>query len=198
MGLIFKKERDNLIIGVWKTTESLTQLTSLSKEISTTNLNSQKRKKEWLSIRLLLSELDPLSKIIYDRHKAPKTNNSKKISISHCDDLSCLILSKKNTGIDIQKVSRKAIKTINKFAEIKNFKNLTEEKATLIWSAKECIYKWHRKGGINFKKDIIIEDFEISQNGTIEAFFNSKIFVLNYLKIEDQFLVYICKCDENI
>ena len=193
MGLILKKEGDNLVIGVWKTTESLTQLSYLSKRTSTTNLNSQKRKKEWLSIRLLLSELDPSAKIIYDRHKAPKTNNSKKISISHCEDLSCLILSKKNTGIDIQKVSSKALKTINKFAEIKNFKNLTQEKATLIWSTKECIYKWHKKGGINFKTDIIIKDFEISQNGVIEAVFKSRMFVLNYLKIEDQFLVYIYK-----
>ena len=118
---------------------------------------------------------------------------TKKISISHCEDLSCLILSKKDTGIDIQKVSSKSLKTINKFAEIKNFKNLTQEKATLIWSTKECIYKWHKKGGINFKTDIIIKDFEVSQNGVIEAVFKSRIFVLNYLKIEDQFLVYICK-----
>ena len=193
MGLIFRKDEDNLVIGVWKTTESLTQLISLSKQISMPNLNSEKRKKEFLSIRLLLSDISPKANITYDRYGAPNTDNAQNISISHCDNLSCLILSKDKTGIDIQKISRKALKTINKFSELKDIKDITEEKATLIWGVKECVYKWYRKGGVDFKEDILVKDFETNQNGNIEAIFQSETLILNYLKIEDQFLVYLCK-----
>ena len=33
---------------------------------------------------------------------------------------------------------------------------------TLLWSCKEAVYKWYGKGGVDFKKDILIKNIIIN------------------------------------
>jgi hypothetical protein len=61
------------------------------------------------------------------------------------------------------------------------------EKATLLWSAKECLFKIYKKGGLTFSTDLAVNNIKESQ---IECFiFNQKI-TLKYEKFKDHWLVY--------
>ena len=47
-------------------------------------------------------------------------------------------------------------------------KNLSKEKATLIWCCKEAVFKWHQTGGVDLIKDIIIPSFILEEKGQIK------------------------------
>ena len=96
-------------------------------------------------------------------------------------------------GVDIEEQSTKALKVSTKFINTENIKLLNQDKATIIWSAKEAIYKWHQKKSINFIKDIKVEDFKVKNEGSIKAYFKNKQVKLNYQKIYNHYLVYICQ-----
>lgn len=192
MGLIIKKEIDDVIIAVWKTTESLSLLEKLYQDASTSHIKLKKRKKEFLSIRLLMKEVLPNTNIRYDKNGSPRINNYKYISIAHSKDLACIIIGPTNNGIDIECVSCKSLNAFSKFGNDHHLKKLTKEKSTLIWAMKESIFKWHKKGKVNFKKDIIISDFDMHENGKVDAIFQKQKLIANYFKVEDQYLAYVC------
>ena len=151
--LSIKKEKD-CKIALWETTESLEKLNQLTSYIATPKFNTEKRKKEWLSSRLLLNEVNPKYSISYNEFGSPKLNNEHNISISHSKGLVAIIISQKKVGIDIEEISEKSLKASSKFISEDNIKNLTADKATLIWCCKEAIFKWHEKGRIDFINDI--------------------------------------------
>jgi len=192
MPIIHKIETEEITILVWKITETLEELIILGKNINTSNHTSEKRKKEHLVTRLLVNEIFPTKTIIYNKFGAPGLDNGKHISISHSKGLVSFIISEKKTGLDIEKISEKPLRLASKFVSEKNLVNLNKEKATLIWCLKEAIYKWHQKGGVDFINDIIISEFFTKENGKVTAYFRQKKINLNYLKINNHYLVYVC------
>ena len=104
-----------------------------------------------------------------------------------------IIISEQQVGLDIEQISEKALKLAAKFISAKNQSNLTKEKATLIWCCKEAIFKWHQTGGVDFIKDIIIPEFSAKEKGEIAIQFKNKELNLNYQKINNHYLVYVCK-----
>ena len=80
----------------------------------------------------------------------------------------------------------------SKFISEKNLRNLNKEKATLIWCCKEAVFKWHQKGGVDFIKDIIIPEFTAKEKGEISIQFKNKELNINYQKINNHYLVYVC------
>ena len=193
MPISHKIETDKIIVLVWEIKETLEELNMLAKNINTSHYSSKKRKKEHLTTRLLLNKICPNRSIIYNEYGAPELDNGKNISISHSKELVTIIVSQQQSGIDIEKISEKALKISSKFVSKNKRKLLTNEKATLIWCAKEAIYKLHQKGNIDFIKDIKITDFEIEEKGKLKAKFKSEILILNYQKIHNHYLVYVCK-----
>ena len=103
------------------------------------------------------------------------------------------MLGNKKVGLDIEQISDKPLKLSSKFIAKNMQKNLSKEKATLIWCAKEAIYKWYQKGNIDFITDIKLYDFEIGEKGTLIAEFQKERLSLNYQKINNHYLVYVCK-----
>jgi len=192
MPIINKIESKNITILVWEITETLDGLLYLNGNINTTNYTSEKRKKEHLVSRLLVTEICPTKAIIYNEFGAPELNNGKHISISHSKELVAFILSDKKTGIDIEKISEKCLSLASKFVSEKNLIKLNKEKSTLIWCIKEAIYKWHQQGGVDFIKDIVIPEFFAKEQGTVTVYFRKKELNLNYLKINNHYLVYVC------
>ena len=192
MPIIHKIETEEITILVWKITETLEELIKLGKNINTSNQTSEKRKKEHLVSRLLVNEIYQKIIIIYNEFGAPELDNGKHISISHSNELVAFIKSEKKTGLDIEKISEKAMSLASKFISEKNLINLNKEKATLIWCLKEAIYKWYQKGGVDFIKDIIISEFLAKEHGKVTAYFRGKKLNLNYLKINNHYLVYVC------
>ena len=192
MPITHKIERERATILVWEITETLEGLIMLSGNINTSNHTSEKRKKEHLTSRLIVNEICPTKTIIYNEVGAPELDNGKYISISHSKELVAVIISDKKTGLDIELISEKSLRLASKFVSEKNLIQLNKEKATLIWCIKEAIYKWHQKGGVDFIKDIIIPEFNAEEHGKVTVYFRKKELNLNYLKINNHYLVYVC------
>ena len=193
MGIIRNTTENNCNIAIWNTQETLDELLKLSKPFDLTKRKNEKRKKEFLSSRLLLEQLNPNAIITYNDFGAPKLDSGKYISISHSKEMVAIIISEQKVGLDIEQISEKALRLAAKFISAKNQSNLTKEKATLIWCCKEAIFKWHQTGGVDFIKDIIIPSFILEEKGQIKIQFKNKELNLNYQKINNHYLVYVCK-----
>ena len=193
MPLAHKLKFSNCIIAIWNTTESLDDLKKESDISDIYIFKSEKRKKEIFSRNLLLNKMIPEAKISYNNFGAPQINTSDNISISHSKNLVAIGFSKLKIGIDIQKISEKALSLSTRFICESNLNNLSIEKATLLWCCKEAIYKWHQKGSVNFKSDIYIYPFELRTSGTVSANFKTEKLSLSYNKIDTFYLVYLCK-----
>lgn len=193
MSIIKTIEKDNYKIAIWKIEESLEELQKLASNISTSHIKSTKRKIEYLITRILLAKKSPNTNIHYNEFGAPFLNTGDHISISHSKELVAIILSKIKTGIDIEKISNKTLLVSEKFINKGKRKNLTQEKATIIWSAKEAIYKWHQRKKINFTKDIKLSNFKVEQKGVVKAYFKEEKLMIKYEKINTHYLVYVCK-----
>lgn len=155
-------------VFVWKITESIDFLKDvyLSKN-SLNRLNSMKsepHQKGFLSIRHLL-KINNITDddLFYNEFGKPLLTSTKKISITHSFDFSAIVISNQNTvGIDIEK-NRDKIKVIkHRFTDLEQG-NLSNEayikQLTYIWGAKEAMFKIHPSGGMNFKNDLIIDNF---------------------------------------
>ncbi len=184
-------KKNEYAVAIWKDSESLDELIKLTPQASCKHINSIKRKKEYLSVRLLLQTILPNSQISYNKYGGPELNN-KNISISHSKGLSAIIISDKKVGIDIEKISHQTLRLSTKFIINGRHEPLTKEKTTLIWCCKEAIYKLYVTGKIDFK-DILIEPFCVKSEGKINVKFNKNIHTLDYKRIHNHFLVYVCK-----
>ena len=186
-------KENNIKIGLWEIEESLEELLQIAETISIPNCNTEKRKKEFLISRLLLRNMSPNTSINYNKFGAPELDNFQNISISHSKGLVAILLGDKKVGLDIEQISDKLLKLSSKFITEDKHDDLSKEKATLIWCAKEAIYKWYQKGNIDFKKDIKLNNFETVEKGTLIAEFKKERLFLNYQKINNHYLVYVCK-----
>ena len=193
MGIIKKYTENNCQIAIWDLNESLTELLKIGARFDSSNFKTEKRKKDFLVSRLLLNELDPNQQISYNSNGAPEISNGKHISISHSKNLVAIIISDKKIGLDIEYISEKPLKLSSKFITGNSHKDLTKEKATLIWCCKEAVFKWHQKGGVDFIKDIIITEFSVKEKEIITIQFKKKELNLSYQKINNHYLVYVCK-----
>ena len=193
MGITLNTTEKNCSIALWDISESLDELLQIADSIDTARFKTEKRKKEFLASRLLLKEIMPNTKIAYNEFGAPELSNGDYISISHSKNLVAVIICTKKVGLDIEQISGKALRLSSKFVSEKNLKNLSKEKATLIWCCKEAVFKWHQKGGVDFINDIIIPEFIVKEKGIITLQFKNKELNLNYQKINNQYLVYVCK-----
>jgi 4'-phosphopantetheinyl transferase len=193
MGIIRNTTENNCSIAIWDTQETLNELLKLSRPFDLTKFKTEKRKKEFLVSRLLVQEISQNTIITYNEFGAPELDNGKYISISHSKEMVAIIISEQQVGMDVEQISEKVLHLSSKFVSEKNLKNLSKEKATLIWCCKEAVFKWHQTGGVDFIKDIIIPEFSAKEKGEIAIQFKNKELNLNYKKINNHYLVYVCK-----
>ena len=177
---------------IWELSETLQELQKKLPKEKTLNIKNEKRKKEYLATRAALTELTD-SYLSYDNFGAPKIKEKKHISISHSSYFICVVISKLPIATDIEKVSEKALALSRKFISKGRHIEINKNKATLIWSAKECVFKLQKRKGVDFKNDIIIEPFKLQKKGILKADFMSVSYKLNYEKLYNHYLVYVCK-----
>jgi len=192
MGLILLKKGKSKSLGIWEISESINELKTLTKGVKLDLIKSQKRKLEILTVRTLLERMCGNVKLDYNKHGAPILNNNKKISISHSKQLVAIIISEFKSAVDIEIISKRILKIKDKFISQYDNINDSKEDLTIAWSTKECIFKWHQKGNLNYKDDISIKSIDHSTK-TIEVSFDENLFILNFLKINKHILVYVCK-----
>jgi phosphopantetheinyl transferase len=163
---------------IWKIEESISKLQEgiVLSENSTTRLNSMKsqlHQRGFLSIRHLLKEVGYTdTDLIYDEFGKPHLENGKFISITHSFTFTAIIVSDKfHVGIDIEKQREKILKIAHKFTPFEEYKTIANvdaliSKLTIVWGAKESLYKIYGKKKLLFLHHIYIEDFKFAHEKT--------------------------------
>jgi len=204
------KPNNHTTIYVWKIEETLsdlaenTPLTARSEERMVA-MKSDLHKRGFLSVRHLLkaagfSDFD----LFYNDNGKPHLTNGKHISITHSFTYSAIAISDFAIGIDIEK-NREKIKIIqHRFVNFeKGFIHKDDdyiEQLTVIWGAKEALYKIYPFGGLTFKNDIDINSFQIADKkttGYIKVEGWDKNYDIRFEQLDGFTLVYALEILEN-
>jgi len=180
--IFFQHQLDgNTRLGIWKIEE--TEEFFRDKVPEHRNVTHPHKRLQHLSGRYLLQFLFPdfpYSLIrIADTRKPFLPDEQYHFSISHCGDYAAAIVSKDSrVGIDVEIPVKKIEKIRDKFLkagelEIFNIQYSINniQLLTLLWSAKESVFKWYGNGGVDFRKQIqLLKQNEA--NETIDCFFS--------------------------
>ncbi len=188
MPIFFQQQiNENTRLGIWKIEEAeefFKGNVPLHREVTHPH-----KRLQHLAGRFLLQYLFPDFPYqlieIADTRKPFLPDEQYHFSISHCGDFAAAIVSKnQRVGIDIEIPVEKIAKVLYKFvsaAEHETF-NLVEglksntaimnlNEPTILWSAKEAVFKWYGNGGVDFRKEIqLLKQHEASN--TIDCFFS--------------------------
>jgi len=138
--------------------------------------------------------------LIADTRKPYLPGEQYHFSISHCGDYAAAIVSSTHrVGIDIEIPSDKVQRISHKFIHANEdrwlvaiqgqLQSSTSELQTILWSAKEAIFKWYSLGGVDFKdhiqlcgnmeenKEDLLLPFKFLKHGTKELKIHSRVFV---------------------
>lgn len=142
---------------------------------------SDKRRKEWLTARVLLHTVAGVKeRLDYSDSGRPfLTGSSTHLSISHSGNYVCLLLSDSPAGIDLEQKSPRALRVKEKFLKEQEMALADglgfaeEETAVLLWSAKEAIFKRMDAPTLSLLQDITFYDFQKTDTkahtGTLQA-----------------------------
>jgi len=169
---------DTTKILIWEITETLEELLSkvVLKEKTQRRLDgmkSQMHQRAFLSVRMLIQEMGFTDKDLhYDEFGKPYFDCHNYISITHSYHFAAIIISHETVGIDMELQREKIIRIADKFTDYECSylqPDLTEEyvkKLTVIWGAKEAIFKIRNEKGISFKDHIRVDDFSLNSKKT--------------------------------
>jgi phosphopantetheinyl transferase len=179
-------------LGVWEITEGesfFLEKVPVSREIT----HPQKRLQH-LAGRYLLQYLYPdfpyeMIKIA-DTRKPYLLGESYHFSISHCGKMAAAAVSTSlRVGADVEEASPKIERVLHKFLHPKELDWLKEQRMvasdlsasshssnphllpTLLWSAKESVYKWYGSGQVDFSDHIQLKPFDFGPQGIIPGNF---------------------------
>jgi 4'-phosphopantetheinyl transferase len=182
MPVIYNKDIDDqTILSVWKIEETEEELFSglqlKQHELDfVATLKGSKRLLQWLSTRLLLRRMLNTEEYIdcrMDEHGKPYLVNSDySISISHSYDYASVMIGKnRDVGVDIEKIKTKVQLIQHKFLSVGELDELNVKDNTqglyACWCVKEAVYKWYGKKGLEFRKHIHIQPFELVDEGSL-------------------------------
>lgn len=195
-------------LGIWDITES--EDFFLKKVPLQKSITHPHKRLQHLAGRYLLQYLFPDFPydeiLIADTRKPYLPNDQYHFSISHCGNYAAVIISRdKRVGIDIEMPTERVLKITKKFLseeERMNFKTSATDKTydyqlqTILWSAKEAIFKWWSYGSVDFSENIFIKDFKPGIEGTINAWFRHHLrkddLELRYHRFDNIYLVWLC------
>lgn len=177
-------------VYIWKIEESIE---TLSQNVTLTNhcqdrldgMKSQLHQRGFMSIRHLLAEAGYTDfDLYYNTAGKPHLYDGKHISITHSYIFTAIIISDQPVGIDIEKQRDKILRIAQKFTPIEEYYTLTSSdarirKLTIVWGAKESLYKLYEQEGLSFLKHIHVAEFsfedekttaQINYNGAISTY----------------------------
>jgi phosphopantetheinyl transferase len=116
--------------------------------------------------------------LIADTEKPYLKDEQFHFSISHCGDYAAAIVSRKlRVGVDVELQVEKIHRLKNRFIGTEETLRWRERLnnpdtflPTLLWSAKEAVFKWYGDGCVDFRKDIRITEWN-EQREMMECFF---------------------------
>ena len=188
-------------LGIWKIEEPedffLTDV-PLKREITHPHKRLQHLAGRYL-LKYLFPDFPYEEIVIADTKKPYLPYEQYHFSISHCGNYAAAIVSKeKRVGIDIEIPTERLLRISNKFLnekereqfsvagfqfpvretlgatpETTNYKLQTTnlELLTVLWGAKEAVFKWWGWGSVDFSEHILLSPFEFEPTGYIDATF---------------------------
>ncbi|WP_378179438.1 4'-phosphopantetheinyl transferase family protein [Aquimarina sp. SS2-1] len=160
-------------ILIWKIEESFEELSDgieltdhCQKRVD--NMKSDLHKRGFMSVRHLLAIFGYTDHdLYYDDFGKPHLKDGKQVSITHSYEYAGVVISDKLVGIDIEKQRDKILRIAHKFvaSEQKFVDQHQEEKVrvlTVIWGAKESLYKLYGTAGLSFEQHIHIMPFDLN------------------------------------
>ena len=185
MPIFFQHQiNDHSRLGIWKIEES--------EEFFKANVPQHRdvthphKRLQHLAGRFLLQFLFPdfPYKLIQiaDTRKPFLADEQYHFSISHCGDYAAAIVSKdKRVGIDIEVPVEKIFRISDKFLSEEEKTQWSGELIThnsqlitLLWSAKEAVFKWYGDGGVGFGEHIQLQK-QNEEAQTINCFFSKNL-----------------------
>ncbi|MDJ0646230.1 MAG: 4'-phosphopantetheinyl transferase superfamily protein [Flavobacteriaceae bacterium] len=192
-------------VYIWKIEESLEVL---SKGITLTKpcqervdgMRSELHQRGFMSVRHLLAAAGYIdADLYYDDLGKPHLKDGNHISITHSFHFSAIIVSSDiPVGIDIEKQRDKIVKIANKFTPLREYKIIANHEAlvsklTIVWGAKESLFKIHPAEGLSFLHNIYIEDFafeDAQTTGKVRWNGNTTDYSIKFLEFEGFTCVY--------
>lgn len=170
MAIFFQHSiNDATKLGIWKIEEP--ESFFLRKVPLKQQVTHPYKRLQHLAGRMLLPELFedfPLEEIIIaDTRKPFLEDDEYHFSISHCGNFAGAIASRENrVGVDIEFVSPRLKGISPKFLTEDERKYLEKwqylstlhmQMMTIIWSAKEAIFKWYGAGNVDFRRHMVMD-----------------------------------------
>lgn len=134
------------------------------------SMKSDLHRRGFLSVRHLLAHVGYTDfDLFYDQNGKPHLTDGNYISISHSYTFSAIIISDRPVGIDIEKQRPKILKIAHKFSTPLPHPTLSNNldrirKLTIVWGAKEAVYKSYAQPGVSFLEHIFVEDFTLNDS----------------------------------
>lgn len=192
-------------VFIWMVTESEADL---SRNIVLTprcgdrlkGMKSELHRRAFLSIRHLMAEAGYEDRdLYYDEAGKPHLTDGSHISITHSHHFTGIIIGQTlEVGIDIEKQRDKILRIAHKFTPIEEYSTIANTEAlvrklTIVWGAKEALYKIYATHGLSFLHHIVIRDFSMSSTDTTgEIIYHgrSSSYVISFLEFGDFTCVY--------
>jgi phosphopantetheinyl transferase len=169
---------ENQILAIWEITETHAELLIRLKH-NYHEAHKEKRAQQanalhWLASRCLIQEIFPhqtlaLTKNEFNQPSLWVNEEPWFISITHSANMAGILVSKSEAiGIDLEKIDTRINRVCKKFMNEAEMtfagqENQITEK-TLIWSAKETLFKLYGQKELDFKLHLLIEPFQINEN----------------------------------
>jgi len=176
-------------LAVWKIAEPesfFLEKVTLKKEITHPHKRLQHLAGRYL-LRYLFPDFPAESIAIADTRKPFLPDEQYHFSISHCGDYAAAIVSStERVGIDVELLTPRVEKIKHKFLHPEEL-TLVEKSTTdtitlltLLWSAKEAMFKWWGNGDVDFSEVLRIHELPEKEEGSINAsFIKTTIFPLS-------------------
>ncbi len=189
------------VLGVWHICEPDTYFESRMKpngeEDGHLGLLKGKRRTEWLASRWLLhilSEREVRGPVTKDEFGKPHLRDSDwHISLSHTREYAAVIAAPFLVGIDIQIRVDKIVRIGPKFLSADEFANVRKHEVIpcmhVYWGAKESLYKAYGRRALDFREDIQIADFDMTNDKTTGKIARAELSFDIYFDVSEAFIL---------
>ena len=168
----------NTKVLIWKIEESFETLSegvtlTTHCENRVNGMKSDLHRRGFMSVRKLLAiEGYTDHDLFYDLYGKPHLNDNKHISITHSFTFAAVIISDIEVGIDIEMQRSKILKIAHKFTPIEGYSEILDDeikmrKLTMVWGAKESLFKSFARPGLSFIQHIYVDDFDLKELETV-------------------------------
>ncbi len=189
---VLEKGIDIFIAKIRTDEEKMLEEISLSSQekMKYAEMTSRKRRQEWLTYRVLLSNVLGKEFILeYQSNGKPYLLQPKKnISISHSKEYVAIAIAEKKIGIDIEKIDTRILKLKEKILnsrEVNRFVAADERVLHIIWGIKESVYK-QQDEEINYLEDIEVK--KIDEN-TAEVQVKNHLQKVEFFEIDNNMII---------